>query len=63
MPTSVICDVLPVLEHVSAILIDLDGVLYVEEQPVAVRGARDAEGNWHRSSRATPGVMCFFSSV
>jgi HAD superfamily hydrolase (TIGR01458 family) len=35
-----ICDVVRVLEGVGALLIDLDGVLYVEEEPVA--GAREA---------------------
>jgi HAD superfamily hydrolase (TIGR01458 family) len=30
-----ICDVATVLENVAAVLIDLDGVLYVEEEPIA----------------------------
>jgi HAD superfamily hydrolase (TIGR01458 family) len=30
-----ICDVADVLENVGAVLIDLDGVLYVEEEPIA----------------------------
>lgn len=35
-----ICDVVAMLEGVRALLIDLDGVLYVEEEPIA--GAREA---------------------
>jgi len=40
LPPRVICDGCQVLENVAALLIDLDGVLYVEEEPIA--GAAEA---------------------
>ena len=40
LPFGAICDVVAMLEGVRALLIDLDGVLYVEDEPIA--GAREA---------------------
>jgi HAD superfamily hydrolase (TIGR01458 family) len=44
------CDVCPVFENVGALLIDLDGVLYVEEEPIA--GAVEAVERLRRGGPA-----------